>query len=243
MAKGGKDVRETADEKESARIAGLQQERYTDKFLPLERDLIADVRDTRPERQQALGTAAIENTRAFAAAKPKVEGALTNAGAGPGSGRFNLAVTGMGDDEGLARGSSLVGANNAVDDQYYAGMQSLAELGRGQQADAVQGLSEVANMSRRQAVSDATLSAQNRAAWADAAGGLAGVAAANYKSGGGVNNGLSAAPAIPSAGGTYTPSWSEAAPSAGGTSTAAWGGTNPGLSERYGLTQYRGLTG
>jgi len=229
MAKGGdNDVRETADEKERARIAGLQEERYTDKFLPLERDLIADIKDSRPERQQALGTAAMENTRAFSAAKPKVEGSLTNAGVGLGSGRFNLAVTGLGEDEGVARGLSMVSAKDAVEDQRTAGLQSMAELGRGQQADAIQGLGEVANMSRRQAASDATISVQNRAAWGEAAGGLAAVAAGQFKEKAPASNGLNPE-AIPSAGGTYTPTWQEPAA--------------PELSAPYELTQYPGLSG
>lgn len=174
---GSNEVKETAAQKESARIGLAQQARWEDKFKPLENELIADVKDTGPERRMALGDAASATTRQFGLQKPKVEAALTNSGAAPGSGRFNTAVTGMGIDEGTARGSNQAGANQAINDNYYAGLNSLAQLGRGEQADAVQGLSHVAEMSGRQAESDAQVSAGNRAGWQSAAGTVAGLGA------------------------------------------------------------------
>lgn len=186
---GSQEVKETADEKARAEIAQQQQDRWEEKFQPIENMLIADVKDTRPERRQALGTTTSDTTQAFGLARPKVEAQLTEAGARPGSSRFNLSVTGMGEDEGAARGLSSVGANNVVDDQYYAGLGTLSEMGRGQQAGALQGLSQIADISARQAQSDAAVSAANRTGWGNAAGLAAGAATrglAGWKSSAGV---------------------------------------------------------
>lgn len=179
MGGGGK-VKETADEKERATIAADEQQRWAERFKPVEDKLIADTKDTAPERRRGLGYAASETTRAFGSARPKVEAGLTNSGARPGSARFNLGLTGMGEDEGTARGENAVGANNAVDDQYYAGLASLTQLGRGQQAGATAGLSDLASTSARQAQADAARSAENRAAGLQAAGTLTGTAAGRW---------------------------------------------------------------
>lgn len=176
MAKGGGGkVKDTADQKERASIGLAQEARWEDKFKPLEDELIANVRNPEPERRMALGDAASATTQQFGALKPKVEAGLTNSGAGLGSGRFNLAVSGMGIDEGTSRGAGAVNTNNAIDDNYYAGLNSLAQMGRGQQADAINGLSDLASMSGRQAANDAALAAGNRAAWQGAAGTAAGI--------------------------------------------------------------------
>ena len=171
---GGQEVKETEEEKESARIAGEQYDRWKERFLPLESEMIADVKDTAPERRRALGLAGASTTRAFAEARPRVEAAQTAAGARPGSSRFNLGIAGLGRDEGSARGSSAVAANNAIDDQYYAGLNTLTSLGRGQQVGALSGLSDIANASTQQASFDAGQAAENRAGWASAIGTAAG---------------------------------------------------------------------
>ncbi|MGH8444915.1 MAG: hypothetical protein ACREVL_06585 [Solimonas sp.] len=186
---GGQEVKESQDERARAQIAAEQYQRWEEKFYPMENQLIADVKDSATERRQALGTTASQVTRAFGRARPQAEAGLTAGGARPGSSRFNLGLAGMGQDEGTTLGFGKVATGNMIDDQYYAGLQSLAAMGRGQQARAVAGLSSLADMSAQQALSDAQNSAANRAAYAQTIGKVAGGVAKHY-SGGGGNDGF-----------------------------------------------------
>lgn len=177
MAKGGSKQRETNDEKERARQGLEYQQRY-EKFSPLMDQLIRDVRDTRPEQQRAQGIAATNSALAFGRARTQAQAGLSAAGVRPGSGRYVSAIPGMARDAGTSAGLGQIDTKAAIDNQRVAGLQSLTQIGRGEQAEAITGLSDVADMSSQQAAADAMNSAGNRAAMRGAVGTAAGLGAA-----------------------------------------------------------------
>lgn len=173
-------IEETPEQKELASIASEQYGIYESDFIPLENKAIDRVQNNEFDRSAALGSANLESSRAFAKAKGQVEAAQTNAGARPGSGRFNLSGANLAVDQGESSGLALGGANLNADNRKLAGLSALVNIGRGKSAEALTGLSGTANLAANQANVDASNAAANRGATLGAIGAGAGLAAASY---------------------------------------------------------------
>jgi hypothetical protein len=161
------EVKETAQQRAFAQLAVERYADYQKRWAPLQLKLAEDVkaagRAGSADRIKAEGKASTDSAIRFGEAKAGVEGALASAGAAPGSGKFKMAVTGMGDDEATSRGLGMVASDAAVDDAYLQGLAQIAALGRGESASAVRGMGDIADMTGRQARSDAEMSASRRA--------------------------------------------------------------------------------
>lgn len=182
MGKKSSGPKETAEQKELARIGKERMDYYTQNYLPLERKFASEVRHGLPLAQrQARGMANADTQQAFSAAQQPVEAGLTNRGAGPGSGAFIGATGGLAADRGKSRGQLMGDVMQATRDQHYQNVSNLTASGQGQQAAALQGLSGVANIANRQAVIDAQASQAARAAMGQAVGTGVGLAAGMYK--------------------------------------------------------------
>lgn len=179
---GGGEVKETSEERALAQIASDMTKDFDTRWKPIRGKLIADIKDAEPERRQAMGIANAESKTAFGAANPKVEAAQTLSGARPGSGRFALSMGKLARNEGVSSGAAQMDATQATDDARTAGMLSLAQMGRGEQSQAIRGLSDVADMSSRQAYSDAARSLEDAQALQSAAGIGAGIGLSSYYS-------------------------------------------------------------
>lgn len=155
MAKKGGEVKESPEEIALAEIARDHQDRFNQVWKPIRDKGIADIRDVEPERRRALGIANAESKMAFGRAKPIAERTQIQAGAMPGSGRFNSAMTNMAVNEGTSSGANQIDTNQYIDDSRVAGLMSLAQMGRGEQGAAIRGLSDAADLSSRQAEMDA----------------------------------------------------------------------------------------
>lgn len=179
MGKKDKGVQETPQQAAMVQRAQAQMADYKARWLPLQQRMAKQVEELgandSPTRQRAQGRATTETTARFAKAGGAMEKALTASGAGPGSSRFNLAVTGMANDQAASRGSGMFAADQAIDDAYIQGLGNLAAVGRGEKAMANQGLVNSAMMSGRQAAQDADLSMQEQMGYAQTAGQVAGV--------------------------------------------------------------------
>jgi hypothetical protein len=172
------EVRETSQQRAFAEIAAKRFADFRQRWLPLQRQLMADVQDMgradSAERREAAGDVAADTAVQFAQAKGALEGALSESGAGAGSGKFKTAVAGMGDDEATSKGLGMAAADSAIDDAYLQGLSQIASMGRGQSGSAVRGMGDVAAMSGRQAQQDAQFSLADRAGRMQQFGQLAG---------------------------------------------------------------------
>lgn len=197
------EVKESSQERAFAEIAAKRFADYRQRWLPLQRQLIESTqamgRAGSNERVEAAGDAAIDTAVQFAQAKGALEGAMTSSGAGTGSGKFKTAVAGMGTDEATSKGLGMAAADQAIDDAYVQGLTQIAAMGRGQSGGAVRGMSDIAQMSGRQAQQDAEFSLADRAGRMQQIGQLAGV-------------GLNAAFSQPSAGKQLQEAWNPASP-------------------------------
>ncbi len=175
---GKKDVKETPQERAFAEVAKARMADYRQRWLPLQRKLAEGV--TRmgaadsQERRRAAGKSSTDSAIRFGEAKNAVESALTQSSGSIGSSKAKLGIAGLGTDEATSRGLGLVAADQAIDDAYLEGLGMITAMGRGESSGALRGLGDVAQVSSRQAASDAEISAQRRAGNANLVGQVAG---------------------------------------------------------------------
>jgi hypothetical protein len=165
---GKKDgIEETPQQRAMTEFAVNQMADWKQRWLPLQKNLAKQITSMgargSKEREQATGRAAGDVEATFARGGGAVSRALTNAGAGPGSSKFNLATVGQGDDKAKSRGLGVTVADQQIDDAYIAGLQSLTRIGRGEKAQVADSLGTMAASSARQASADAEMSAMERA--------------------------------------------------------------------------------
>ena len=120
----------------------------------------AGLSDSR-ERRRADTMAKLDTNVAFAGAQDKIDAQAAAAG-DFGSSRHKLATTGLNTDQATSSGLAAVGADQVADDALVSGLGAVSALGRGQRAQAIQGLSTVASMSGQKGQSDAQIALQRR---------------------------------------------------------------------------------
>lgn len=178
MSKGGSKVEETSQQRAAAEHAANLFADYKQRWLPVQQRLAQQtVEMGKPDsaaRKMAEGRASTDTAIQFSKAQTGLEKGLTNAGAAPGSGRFNLGVTGMGTDQAKATGMGSVASDQQIDDAYTQALTSLAATGRGESAQVTNSLGQQAATSGRQAQSDAEASLATRAAGMNLVGQFAG---------------------------------------------------------------------
>jgi hypothetical protein len=178
MSGGKGQIAETPQQRAQAEHAMNLMADYKQRWLPVQQRLSEQIQDAyKPgsaERRGAAGRASTDNAIAFDKAQGKVESSLTNAGALPGSGRFDMGTTGLSEDATKSKGLGLAMADQQVEDAYTKGLASLMATGRGERVQVGNQLADQATMSARQAESDASVAAQNRAQEMGLAGQFAG---------------------------------------------------------------------
>ena len=207
MGKKGDSVKESPQEKALAEVAMARFQDYKQRWQPLQRQLAEQIRVSwapdSAERTRAKGQASTESAAQFQEARTGMETALTNSGATPGSSKFNLAMTGLGEDEAASRGLGFTAADQAVDNAYVQGLSAITALGRGEASTASNAMAHQARQGAVQARADAEMSAERRAGWAGLVGRGAGLGIGAAMGGGGSEN--VPAPNIPTADAGNTP--------------------------------------
>src|SRR6188474_3086458 len=105
----------------------------------------------------------------FGQAQDQIRQQTEAAGLG-GTARQKMAIAGLGDDAAISSGMGLANADQRIDDAYIQGLSQVMALGRGEKAQAVQGMGQMARMSGQQAAADANMAMQRRAGEAQFAG-------------------------------------------------------------------------
>ena len=182
MSKGGK-VEETASQRAMADIGRQQMEDFKQRWLPVQRKLARDITSAGAEgsfqRRRAATMAGVDTSAQFGQAAEKLDQQAAASGA-LGTAGHKLGITGMAGDRATSQAMSTVAADQAVTDQYVAGLGAVTALGRGEKATALNGMAQQAAMSGRQAEADAQRSLDNRIGNMQLVGQLAGMAAGQY---------------------------------------------------------------
>ncbi len=187
MGGGEGQVQETPAQREMARIAMEKMDDYEKRWLPVQQNLAAKIQEMGAPgsgaRKRAAGAAAADSRAQFGLAANKVGQAQVASGAGIGSGRFNLSQANLSTDQARATGMNVAATDQHMDEQYLAGLTDLMKLGKGESRAATGNLMNVAELSGRNARTDAKIAAQERAGMVSNIGSVAGMAY-GYGSGG-----------------------------------------------------------
>lgn len=180
MSGGGGDneVKETRAEQQQSRIAIERWNDYQTRFAPLENRLMAEVRTSPGEMDQAQGYANAASEQQFAGARDDLRDNLFAGGLNPSSGGYASRMTGLAADEALSTGMNEAGIGQAMADQEAYGLQGIVDLGRGNSSTAFQQYGESASSANQQAISDARNALQERLAMQNTLGQAAGAATA-----------------------------------------------------------------
>jgi hypothetical protein len=178
MGGGGGRVQETAQQRAQAQHAMDLMQDYKQRWLPVQQNLAQHIQQMGAPgsvaRRAAAGRASTDTAIQFDKAQGAVEKSLTNAGAAPGSAKFNLGVTGVGQDKAASTGLGAVMADQHVDDAYTAGLSAIMATGRGERIQVGNALADQAQASGRQAAADAEATLRTRSGDAELAGQFAG---------------------------------------------------------------------
>lgn len=179
MSGGGKNqISETPQQRAAVDHAVNLMADYKQRWLPVQQNLAQHIVESGKagsrERTAATGRASTDNAIQFSRAQGAVEKSLTGSGAAPGSAKFNLGVTGLGEDQAKSRAMGAVMSDQMVDDAYTKGLTALMATGRGERQQVGNALGDQATMSGRQAAMDAEAALQQRAGQAGLVGQFAG---------------------------------------------------------------------
>lgn len=159
-------VSETPQERAQAQHALDLMQDYKKRWLPVQQRLASTIeQEGAPDsaaRRLATGKASTDSAMAFEKSGEQLEKGLSNNGAGPGSSRANLAITGLGTDQAASTGLGHMMSEQQVDDAYTQGLGALTSLGRGERASVGSSLTQMAKQSAAQASADAQTSLMAR---------------------------------------------------------------------------------
>lgn len=177
---GGKSkVDETPQQRALAEFAMNQLQDYKQRWLPVQKQLAAQIQQQGADGSYAREAAAGKNSTDVAMSFDRGVGVLgktlSNNGVNLGSSRGKLALTGMGTDQAKTGGIGAMITEQQIDDAYTKGLTALTSIGRGERASAVEGLVDRARSSAKDAQMSAEASVTERAQVAGMAGQAAGL--------------------------------------------------------------------
>lgn len=174
MSKGKSTVDETPQQRAMTEHALSQWADWKQRWLPVQQNLSKQIQSMGKEgsfeRETATGRAAADVGTQFQRAQGALEKSLENSGAGVGSSKFNLSVSGLNEDKAKSRGLGMTSADQSIDQAYIEGLQALTAIGRGDRAQVGDSMGDLARNSARQAQADAEASLNERAANAQVIG-------------------------------------------------------------------------
>ena len=167
---GSNKVKETAHEKELARIATEQWARYETTFKPLEDEWIAGITaDTSNDKANIGGMVAGKIGQKYDEAQAMSDKSDLASGMNVNSGTFKRGLSRSEDT-----GKALTRANIGVDTRQVGEISNAISVGRGQAAQAQDSLTDVANQATSEAMKDSANKYLNRTETGAAIGTVAG---------------------------------------------------------------------
>lgn len=147
---GSNEVKETSQEKELARIATEQWDRYETTFRPLEDKWISDITSsTLHDKANVGGIVAGKIGSQYDAAQADIDRKQLARGTNVDSGTFKRSLS-RGDDTAKALSRTNVG----VDANQTAQISNAIKVGRGQAADAQRSMSDIASKALSDTITD-----------------------------------------------------------------------------------------
>lgn len=156
MGKGGSnEIQETSEEVELSRIAQESLARYQGPLSLFEDEWMKTIPVTAAEKSRATGQVAAETNTVFDNASQQAQAKSAQMGIDPSSGQARGFGAGVTLNRAKATGRALSTTDQAMDDQYYQGLQNAISLGRGEATTNMKDTSTIARDASQTAISDA----------------------------------------------------------------------------------------
>jgi hypothetical protein len=163
---GGSDkVKETDYEKELAKVYSEQWDYYESNIVPEENKIIADAKTSNDSSvyQGISDDVNLGYQKSFSEAGKTTLDSLASQGVDPSSGKGKGAVKSLSDIEGSVNADATSRSEIAGQERYIDKMGNVMAMGQGEAQDSVASLSDIAVNSQKKAISDASISANNKA--------------------------------------------------------------------------------
>ena len=176
---GDNEIKDTQQQKDLAYVAAQGWNFSQEELAPLQQMYMDKVDATAdPSRKEFIsGRANLGQQSATGEAVSQITTGAASKGLDLNSGKFKSGLTDIATGAGSSGGQVASQGKFEQDSQYIKGMQSIVDIGSGQQAQAVAGLSDMASVAGANARSDATNTFNRRSANLQTLGTLAGAGA------------------------------------------------------------------
>lgn len=164
MSKEGQ-INETPAQAEMLSIAKFKAQHFRQTTLPAVRQMGAQMLAANEqgsfERTHAAGAAQTDTAAAFGGANEALTKQAAASGT-QGSARSKLDTASLGDAQAASAGFATVAADQSQADKYVSGLGALTQIGQGQEATALGGMAQSAQLGGQQAAQDAELALQDK---------------------------------------------------------------------------------
>lgn len=195
-------VQETSAQKALATHAQEVMSDYTARWLPVQQNLASQIEAMGAkgswQRAEGAGKATTDTAIQFSGAQGALSKSLANGGAELGSGRSDLATTGLGADAAKSSGLGEMISGQQIDNAYTQGLGALTQIGQGQATTVNNSMEAQAQASGYQAQADAKAALADQMGIGGAVGTAAGLIGQQYAKPSGHDS--SGYPNIPGAG-------------------------------------------
>ena len=181
---GGQDTpSQSAEEKELAAIAVEKWNSNSKMYFDVQNDYIEAVQTGEADYADAAGRTNTANNMAFGEVREDLSQNLFAQNFSADSGRFMGAMTGLSEDQGLTLGTGLNETRMAVENSGLGGLQSVVDMGLGQEAQAFQGMTDIAGQATRDSITRAGRAYDERMGKQHLVGTVLGAGASAYQNG------------------------------------------------------------
>ena len=164
MGGGDNEVKETAYEKELAKVYGEQWDYYEKNIVPVENQVIDEAKTSNDASvyQGISDDTNLGYQKSFSDTSKQTLDTMSANGIDPSSGKAKGAISSLSDIEASVKADATSRSEIAGQERYIDKMSNVMAMGQGESQQAVASLNDIAVNSQRKAVSDASISRQNK---------------------------------------------------------------------------------
>ena len=153
---GSPDIENTESQKALAEVAAGKWTEYQEKFVPMQNEFIQDVQDMNSvkatdEAKNIAGVTNASNTTGVVGGTAK---AMAASGVNPNSTQFKQGVNNATQSAGVTAAGNTSKVQVSQQDRYLQGLNAVNAMGSGQEADAISGMGDLAEMSHQDSINN-----------------------------------------------------------------------------------------
>lgn len=151
---GDTDIANTEAQKALAEVAAGKWTDYQEKFVPMQNEFIQDVQDMDGQKamDEATNVAGVTNSSNVTSQVGGTAQAMAASGVNPNSTQFKQGVSNAAQSAGVTAAGNTSKVQVSQQDRYLQGLDAVNAMGSGQEASAISGMGDLAEMSHQDSV-------------------------------------------------------------------------------------------